>query len=119
MARFHLTVAEAAAALPAQTEDQLRFVTLLQRGSLSVELYAPQGEDRQTPHAQDELYVIIAGRGEFLNGAERHPFQAGDVLFVPAGMEHRFLSFSDDFQTWVIFFGPEGGEQPGASSTEL
>jgi mannose-6-phosphate isomerase-like protein (cupin superfamily) len=112
MAPFHFTAAAAAAALPAQTEAQLRFVTLLQRGTLSVELYAPQGEDRQTPHDQDELYVVISGHGEFLNSEERHPFQAGDLLFVPAGVEHRFLSFSDDFQTWVIFYGPRGGELP-------
>jgi mannose-6-phosphate isomerase-like protein (cupin superfamily) len=110
MSSFHLSVAAAAAALPAQSEAQLRFVTLLQRGSMSVELYAPQGEDRQTPHDQDELYVIISGRGEFLNGDARHPFGPGDLLFVPAGVEHRFLSFSADFQTWVIFYGPVGGE---------
>lgn len=110
MPPFHLTAAAAAAALPAQRADQLRFVTLLQHGSMSVELYAPQGEDRQTPHEQDELYVVIAGRGEFQNGAARHPFGPGDVIFVPAGVEHRFLSFSDDFQTWVIFYGPAGGE---------
>jgi mannose-6-phosphate isomerase-like protein (cupin superfamily) len=97
MIPFHFTVAAAAAALPAQTEVQLRFVTLLQRGTLSV-----------------ELYVVIAGHGEFLNGEERHPFQAGDLLFVPAGVEHRFLSFSDDFQTWVIFYGPRGGELPAS-----
>jgi len=32
------------------------------------------------------------------------------MLFVPAGVEHRFENFSDDFATWVIFYGPEGGE---------
>jgi mannose-6-phosphate isomerase-like protein (cupin superfamily) len=112
MAPFHFTAGAAAAALPAQGGAKLRVVTLLQRGTLSVELYAPQGEDRQTPHEQDELYVVISGHGEFLNGDERHPFEAGDLLFVPAGVEHRFLNFSDDFQTWVIFYGPPGGEQP-------
>jgi mannose-6-phosphate isomerase-like protein (cupin superfamily) len=111
MPPYHVTLAAAAAALPAPSAEQLRFVTLLQRGSMSVELYAPQGEDQQTPHTQDELYVVITGRGIFLNGGERHPFGPGDVLFVPAGVEHRFLDFSDDFQTWVIFYGPEGGEQ--------
>ena len=108
-----ITVADAAAKLPAQTDAQLRFATLLRHGTMSVELYAPQGRDAQTPHRQDELYVVIAGNGTFLNGAERHPFGPGDVLFVPAGVEHRFENFSDDFQTWVIFYGPEGGEAVG------
>lgn len=111
MAPYHFTVQNAVAALPAQTNDQLRFVTLFQRGTLSLELYAPQGDDRQTPHVQDELYVVVSGHGEFINGDERHLFQAGDVLFVPAGVEHRFVNFSDDFQTWVVFYGPDGGEQ--------
>lgn len=111
MAPYHFTVQGAAVALPTQTDVQLRFVTLLQRGTMSLELYAPQGEDRQTPHSQDELYLVVSGHGEFVNGNERHSFQPGDVLFVPAGVEHRFVNFSDDFQTWVIFYGPEGGEQ--------
>ncbi len=34
----------------------------------------------------------------------------GELPFVPAGIEHRFLDFSDDFITWVLFYGPEGGE---------
>jgi mannose-6-phosphate isomerase-like protein (cupin superfamily) len=112
-APFRITVAHAAQRLPAQTSQQLRFATLLRHGSMSVELYAPQGRDAQTPHSQDELYVVIAGSGTFVNGEARHPFAPGDVLFVPAGVEHRFEEFSDDFQTWVIFYGPEGGEPAG------
>lgn len=108
--RSRITVDEAAAQLPAPEENLLRFATLLRRGTLSVELYAPQGHDPQTPHKQDELYVIVSGTGEFVNGAEHHPFKPGDVLFVAAGVEHRFMNFSEDFQTWVIFYGPEGGE---------
>jgi hypothetical protein len=34
----------------------------------------------------------------------------GELLFVPAGVVHRFEDFSDDFATWVMFYGPEGGE---------
>lgn len=110
MAQYHITPGDAAGQLPQQTADQLRFATLLRHGTMSVELYAPQGQDRQTPHAQDELYVVISGSGAFQNGEVRHAFGPGDVIFVPAGVEHRFLSFSEDFQTWVIFYGPQGGE---------
>jgi mannose-6-phosphate isomerase-like protein (cupin superfamily) len=109
--RYHATIAEALGRLPAQTPEQLRYATLLQHGSLSVEFYAPQGHDAQQPHTQDEVYVVVAGSGEFLNGDVRHSFGPGDVIFVPAGVVHRFENFSDDFQTWVIFYGPQGGEQ--------
>ena len=87
-----------------------RFVKVLEHGSMEVELYAPRGVDGQTPHSRDELYVVVSGTGEFVNGSERHPFGPGDVLFVPAGVEHRFEDFTDDLRVWVIFYGPEGGE---------
>jgi mannose-6-phosphate isomerase-like protein (cupin superfamily) len=46
----------------------------------------------------------------FWNDGVRRPVEPGEVLFVPAGIEHRFEDFSDDFATWVFFYGPEGGE---------
>lgn len=86
------------------------FVTLFRHGSMSVEIYEPQGQDFQQPHTQDEIYVVVEGEGLFRNGAVIHPFQKGDLLFVPAGVEHRFEAFSENFKTWVIFYGPQGGE---------
>ena len=75
-----------------------------------LELYAPRGEDDQRPHDQDELYFVTSGSGVFVRDGERFPFVAGDALFVAAGVEHRFEEFTDDFETWVVFYGPEGGE---------
>ena len=83
------------------------FVTVMKQGSMRVELYAPVDADLQTPHKQDELYIVIFGTGVFYRNGERTPFRKGDVLFVPAGMEHRFEEFTDDFSTWVIFYGDE------------
>jgi mannose-6-phosphate isomerase-like protein (cupin superfamily) len=85
---------------------------VFEHGTLQVKMYRPAGQDPQKPHTRDEIYVIARGNGWFVNGAERHPFGAGDMLFVPAGVIHRFEDFSDDFCTWVMFYGPEGGEQP-------
>ncbi len=86
------------------------FISLFRHGSLEVEIYKPNLVDRQQPHTRDELYVVISGSGYFINGSSRQPFQAGEVLFVPAGVEHRFEDFTADFSTWVFFYGPEGGE---------
>ncbi len=89
----------------------IRFVEMMRHGTLSVEWYAPMGIDPQVPHEQDELYVVVSGTGMFLNGTNTHPFGPGDVLFVPAGVVHRFFDFTDDFATWVVFYGPVGGEK--------
>jgi mannose-6-phosphate isomerase-like protein (cupin superfamily) len=109
MRNNHLTVTQGLARLPGSNGE--RFVELFQHGTLAVELYAPRGTDPQTPHTRDEVYVVVEGRGTFRNGSERHPFERGDVLFVAAGVEHRFEQFSDDLAVWVFFYGPEGGEQ--------
>jgi mannose-6-phosphate isomerase-like protein (cupin superfamily) len=103
-----LTVEEGLARLPAPAGE--RFVSLLRHGSLLVEIYAPQGTDTQQPHTRDEVYIVVRGSGVFLNGRVRQWFSRGDLLFVPAGREHRFEAFTEDLVTWVIFYGPEGGE---------
>ena len=90
--------------------DGQRYIELFRHGTLSVEHYAPRLTEPQTPHTRDEIYVIISGSGRFRRGAEETTFGPGDVLFVPAGEEHRFVEFGDDFATWVFFYGPEGGE---------
>jgi|SRR5580704_858538 mannose-6-phosphate isomerase-like protein (cupin superfamily) len=87
-----------------------RYIELFRHGTLAVELYAPRGNDPQTPHTRDEIYVIISGTGRFQHGSLETTFGVGDVLFVPAGEQHRFVEFTDDFATWVFFYGPEGGE---------
>jgi mannose-6-phosphate isomerase-like protein (cupin superfamily) len=108
--RMRLTPAAALQAL-ADVPEGPPFRRLLRHGSLEVEIYKPVGEDLQTPHARDEVYVVIAGRGDFVCDGERQPFEAGEVLLVAAGVEHRFENFSDDFSTWVLFYGPQGGEK--------
>ena len=92
-----------------------KFLALFRHGSLEVEIYKPDLIDHQQPHTRDEIYVVVTGSGYFLNGDVCHPFQAGEVLFVPAGTEHRFEEFTHDFSTWVLFYGPEGGERGAAS----
>jgi mannose-6-phosphate isomerase-like protein (cupin superfamily) len=102
------SLAEALQHLPGPNGE--RFATLIQHGSLLIDIYAPRGVDPQQPHTRDEVYVVISGEGTFFNGETRHPIKPGDVLFVAAGIEHRFEDFSDDLAVWVMFYGPEGGE---------
>jgi mannose-6-phosphate isomerase-like protein (cupin superfamily) len=88
-------------------------VPIFGHGSLEVELYTPSGTDPQAPHDRDEVYVVVRGAGLFFNGRERREVQSGSFIFVPAGQEHRFESFSQDLAVWVLFYGPVGGETAG------
>ena len=83
---------------------------LLRHGTMSVGLYTPHEIDKQSPHEQDEVYIVASGRATFALADQRTACESGDVLFAPAGAAHRFEDFSDDFAVWVVFYGPAGGE---------
>ncbi|HSB27302.1 MAG TPA: cupin domain-containing protein [Pyrinomonadaceae bacterium] len=90
-----------------------RFATVFQHGSLLVEVYAPRLTDPQQPHTRDEVYFVVTGKGEYVCGDNRQSFGPTDLLFAAAGIEHRFENFSEDLVVWVLFYGPEGGEENG------
>lgn len=102
------------ATLPHAPSEQwpagLPFVTAMSHGSMSVEVFAPNELDRQTPHEQDELYFVQRGSGTLTIDGVAHLCKAGDALFVRARQEHRFTNCTQDFATWVVFWGPKGGE---------
>lgn len=105
--KHKISLAEAKEKL--KMEAELPFTVLMKHGTMSVEYFAPKITDTQQPHSQDEIYVIASGKSSFICGVEYFNCEKGDVLFVPAGMEHYFENFSDDFATWVIFYGADGG----------
>ena len=88
---------------------------VIRHGTMSVSVFAPRRHDYQTPHAQDELYFVMRGSAvllmELADGVpSRQEARPGDVFLVPAGVAHRFENLSEDFATWVVFWGPVGGE---------
>jgi mannose-6-phosphate isomerase-like protein (cupin superfamily) len=80
-----------------------RWVTMFALPNLELEFYAPRGSDPQQPHTRDEVYFILTGAADFVKGAERWRVAPGEVLYLPAGVPHRFENISDDFATWAIF----------------
>jgi len=92
------------------SQEDERYVEPYHYGSMSLGMYAPYSQDLQEPHEQDELYFVLSGSGMFVHGNDRSEFKTGDALFVAAGEEHRFEDFTDDFATWVVFWGAKGGE---------
>lgn len=85
-------------------------IEAMARGTMSLVLFAPRGKDYQTTHDRDELYVIVKGSGTLVVDDEPTAFATGDALFVAAGSRHHFEQFTDDLETWAIFWGPKGGE---------
>jgi mannose-6-phosphate isomerase-like protein (cupin superfamily) len=87
-----------------------RAASMLHRGTLDLALSLPTSPVQQTPHTQDEVYVIVRGRGVLFHDGKRDRFEPTDVLFVAAGTEHQFEDCTDDLAVWRIFYGPPGGE---------
>jgi mannose-6-phosphate isomerase-like protein (cupin superfamily) len=103
---MRVTLEEALARLPGPAGE--RFASVIDYGTLTVEVYAPRGADPQMPHTRDEVYVVMSGSGWFVSGPDRHRFGPGDVLFVPAHVSHHFEEFTDDVVVWAIFCSPQG-----------
>jgi len=87
------------------------FAEVFKHGTLVVEFYKPEILDLQGSHDKDEIYVIASGTGILDKAGEKYNFKTGDFLFVPANTAHWFEDFSEDFSTWVFFYGPVGGEK--------
>lgn len=105
-----IRLADARAGIPGPAGENA--VLVLQRGTLDVKLSRPLRPNVQTPHEQDELYVVVAGSGCLVHDGKRDAFGPGDLLFVAADVEHRFEDFGDDLVVWRIFYGQRGGELP-------
>lgn len=106
----HMTIEKAISQL--QKEKGAVFTELIRRGTMRVAYNVPTETDQQKPHTQDEIYVIASGQATLYREGHRSMCFTGDVLFVAAGMQHRFEKMSHDFATWVLFYGPEGNESP-------
>jgi mannose-6-phosphate isomerase-like protein (cupin superfamily) len=96
-----------------QTVEQLRrksgksYLEFLRVVSMSAGVYAlpAHGEDPQSPHLEDELYYVTQGRAKFSAGAEERDVAPGSLIFVAAGVAHRFYDITEDLQL-LVFFAP-------------
>ena len=88
------------------------YTTHMASSQLSVGTYSiPRGgADDQSPHAEDEIYVVTSGQAGFEGPWGRVSVGPGAVLFVPAGEAHRFVDVTEDLALLVIFAPPYSGE---------
>ncbi len=89
------------------------YLEFLRSPSLSVGLYVlpPSAVDEQNPHTEDEVYYVLRGSAQFRAGEEDRVAQAGSVLFVDSGLEHRFHSIEEELHVLVFFAPPEGSSE--------
>ncbi len=71
------------------------------------------GVDHQSPHTEDEIYVVTAGRARLVTPGATAEVRTGAVIFVPAGEEHRFTDVTEDLALLVVF-GPAYGSRSEA-----
>jgi quercetin dioxygenase-like cupin family protein len=84
-----------------------RYLEFLRVPSMSLGLYTlpAGGEDLQSPHNQDEVYYVIAGKGVLRVEGERQAAVPGALLFVPAHAAHKFVEIEEELSL-LVFFAP-------------
>ncbi|MFI6941599.1 cupin domain-containing protein [Streptomyces sp. NPDC050418] len=86
------------------------YLQFLRERNMSVGLYALDAgqTDPQQPHQQDEVYMVVSGRASLTVGMETTTVGRGSVVYVPAGVPHKFHHISEDLRVLVVFSPPEG-----------
>lgn len=95
-----------------QPGEQVDWAEQLRVADLSVGTYSipAGGDDGQSPHTEDEIYVVMAGRATLQSGGDSSPVGPGTVVYVPAGEVHRFTAVTQDLAL-LVFFGPAEGSR--------
>ena len=87
------------------------YLEFLRRDSMSCGLYVlePGADDPQEPHQEDEVYVVLGGRGRLLVDGEDQPVGPGSVVFVARTVPHRFSDVTERLSVLVFFAPAESG----------
>ncbi|MGW4300743.1 cupin domain-containing protein [Streptomyces sp. NPDC004646] len=85
------------------------YLQFLRERNMSVGLYGLDAgaHDPQKPHGQDEVYFVVSGRASITVGLETTEVARGSVIYVPAGVAHKFHHISEDLRVLVVFSPPE------------
>jgi mannose-6-phosphate isomerase-like protein (cupin superfamily) len=80
--------------------------------AMSAGIYVlPAGStDSQSPHKEDELYYVLHGKARMKVGSEDQAVAQGNVIFVAAGVEHRFYDIKEELAVLVFFAPAENAE---------
>jgi mannose-6-phosphate isomerase-like protein (cupin superfamily) len=67
-------------------------------------------KDLQSPHDEDEVYVVIQGRARLKIEDRDVAVGPGSILYIEASSEHSFFEIEEDL-TLLVFFAT-GGSAP-------
>jgi mannose-6-phosphate isomerase-like protein (cupin superfamily) len=97
--------AEAGAYHPPSGDEPNDWIVHMDSDDLSLGTYSipAGGADDQTPHTEDEIYVVQAGRATLVTPSGTAAVGPGSVIYVPAGEEHRFTDVTEDLALIVVF----------------
>jgi mannose-6-phosphate isomerase-like protein (cupin superfamily) len=103
-------IPEAGSYTPPEGTDANHWVVHLSSADLSLGTYSipAGGVDDQTPHTEDEIYVVQAGRATLVTTSGIVDVGPGSVIYVPAGEAHKFTEISEDLAMVVVFAPPYG-----------
>ncbi len=103
-------IGEAGRYTPPDGADPNHWVVHLSSDDLSLGTYSipAGGVDDQTPHTEDEIYVVQAGRATLVTDSGTEAVGPGSVVFVPAGEAHTFTEILEDLALVVVFAPPYG-----------
>jgi len=59
--------------------------------------------DMQSPHDDDEVYLVLEGRARLRIGDEERAVGPGNILYIGATMEHSFFEIEEDMTLLVMF----------------
>lgn len=90
-------------------EEARPYREFLRRRGMSLGMYVlpAGGHDNQHPHASDEVYIILRGRGTLRVGDQDHEVRQGSVISVDHGEEHRYVDVAEDLHILVVFAPPD------------
>ena len=96
--------------LSRRAESGQLYLEFLEAPTMSVGVYelVAGSVDPQQPHTEDEVYYVVAGSGQVRIDGEDSEVGPGSVIFVGAGVEHRFHSIQEDLKLLVVFAPPRG-----------
>jgi len=76
--------------------------------SVGLAVWPTGSTDRQQPHREDEVYYVISGRGMIRVAGKVREVKPGSLVFVAAGVEHRFHDIEEDLRVLVFWAPPHG-----------